>query len=356
MKNKAFKFALQLAGFTIVSLLTFVWYMGFVKNNSSLTLNEQDQQKGSEIHRGLDGKKNHSLTTDIQNDFLTITSNEYEGPTFSKPTPVANKSYGYGGGTAGEPIATKVAPDESEASAVTDLAAIRNWRGVHRDAIFSKSAYERFGSLVTELSREHGLYPDVFLSRIIAYSYDYVSDPKMDPFDNNFTAMKAPNGNTRARFKNSFESLKAYAVVNAGEITQLSPEGAIAKHERAWTMRKIIDTYSYIKAMGTKFNEDGISYSGQIGTANKVSDEKMHEREVVGEAIKMTAKVDEGIKHKKASGAGFKNWDEYLENLPEATKKEEERKTAEVVSAVSKKKAININRRVSAKKQKQEKS
>ncbi len=347
MRNRAFKFALQLAGFTIVSLLFFVWYLGYRQNNPLPKYSDKDQIALQSLpakinNNGLDGSDK----------YRTVSSEDFSGPTYmAPPKNVVKKSARYAGNTAGEAI-----PVAGRAKATTvrktSAKALRNWKGVHRDNAFAKSAYERFGSLVSELSEEHGLYPEVFLARIIAYSYDFVHNPMSDPFDNNFTAMKAPNGSTRARFKNAFESLKAYAVVNAGEITRLSAEGAIAKHERAWTMSKIINAHGYIKALGNGVAKMA-SYEGRIGTANKVSNKKLYEREVVGEALKMTAKVDDGVRNKKAQKAGYSNWEEYIDDMPEEDKTKAERKTAQVVSAVSKKKALNLKRRVSAKKKKQ---
>ena len=354
MKNRAFKFALQFAGFTIVCMLAFVWFLGYTKNHglpSFFTKSDTEKQSSTE-------QLTHAKSMDGSSESIMVSSTDYAGPTYvAPPKTVTKRADRYAGNTAGEAITDYATTTTTSRTAKKTSAprALRNWKGVHRDGSFAKDSYERFGSLVSELSEDHGLYPEVFLARIIAYSYDFIPNPKLDPFDNNFTAMKAPNGSARARFRNAFESLKAYAIVNAGEVTRLSAEGALAKHERAWTMRKIIDNHNYIKALG-KGAGNKTAYRGQIGNANKVSNKKLYEREVVGEAIKMTATVDDVFKNKKAQKEGYSNWDAYVGEMEANDKSNAEKKAAEVITAVSKKKALNLKRRVSAKKKKHKKS
>ena len=355
MKNRGFKFALHFAGFTIVCLLGFVWFLGYTKNHGLPNF----FQASTTQHR-LDTPNAKVRPMDGSTESVMVSSTDYAGPAYiAPPKEVTKKSDRYAGNTAGEVIKDYATNNSTigrnAAKKNSSARAIRSWKGVHRDASFAKASYERFGSLVSELSEEHGLYPEVFLARVIAYSYDFVTVPSLDPFDNNFTAMKAPNGSARARFRNAFESLKAYAIVNAGEVTRLSSEGALAKHDRAWTMRKIIDNHGYIKALGKGAGEK-IAYKGQIGNANKVSNKKLYEREVVGEAIKMTATVDDVFKNKKAQKEGYNNWDDYVNDMEATDKSDVEKEAAEVITAVSKKKALNLKRRVSAKKKRHKKS
>ena len=333
--NKVLKFTFQLAGFTIVGLLFFVWYLGYRKNNASLFA---AMDKGNNVLQA------NTTTNQLNTEEYSFSGSDYNGPAYAKPPKVANQKLGYGSNTAGEPIAEATASPNR-------VKTVRKWEGVHRDQPFADKSYERFGDLITELSEEHGLYPDVFMSRVIAYSYDFVLSPVQDPYDKNFTAMKKPDGTGRARFKNAFESLKAYAVVNAGEITRLSQEGALAKHERSWTMQKIIDNNLFIQKLNAKVPSLA-NYAGKIGKANDISEEAIYEKEVVGEAIKMTAKVDEGVRQKKAEEAGFTTWKEYMDELSEDEQIAEEKETKEIISAVSKKKALHLKRRVAAKKQK----
>ena len=334
--NKVLRFTLQLTGFSLVGLLFFVWYLGYRKNNpmtaSSTTQNNQ-------VLEGSMG-----TLADNEASYDIVSSEDFSGPAYSKPPSVAkNKSLGYMSNTAGEPIA------EANVSVPYRDKMIRTWKGVHRDASYASICFERFKESVINLSEEHGLYPDIFMARIIAYSYEFIKNPKKDPFDKNFTAMKLPKEATgRAKFGNAFESLKAYAVVNAGEILRLSHEGAIAKHERSWTMQKIIETYSFIKELNK--NLPTLAYDGMVGPANKISEEELYEKEVYGEAIKMASKVEDVVKERRAQDAGFTNWEAYIEDMPNEEEKVKESKSAnEVISAVSKKKAFNLKRRVAAK-------
>ncbi len=332
--NKAVKFTLELAGFLIIGLLFFVWYLGYRKNNPSVEVS-QNPESTQVLEGSLDERLN-----DYDNSF-TVSSSDYSGPKYQKPVPLSKKSNNYLALNAGPSAAAKVVKPE-----VTAVKVLRNWKGVHRDKTFTQKCFERFANMVNELSDEYGLYPEVFMSRIIAYSYSFVLNPETDPVDKNFTAMKQPNGKGRARFRNSFESLKAYAIVNAGEITRLSAEGALAKHERAWTMQKIIDNNTYIKALR---KDREAAYAGVLGTANKISEAVKYEKELVGEAVKMAAKVDDVVKERRAQKAGYNTWEEYLEDLPEEEKHAQEENADAVVTAISKKKAFNLKRRVAAK-------
>lgn len=334
--SKILKFTFQLAGFTIVGLLFFVWYLGYRKNNPSLFSASPNQK---ELLLG-------NTDTNFEEDTKMYSSSDYSGPLYSKPPRVANQKLGYGSNTAGEPIA------EATATASPNrLKSVRKWEGVHRDGPFAANSVERFGKIVAELSEEHGLYPDVFMARIIAYSYDFVLSPSQDPYDKNFPALKTPDGTGRARFKNAYESLKAYAIINAGEITRLSKEGAIAKHDRSWTIQKIIANYDAVAALVDEV-PTLLHYAGEIGTANNLSEAEVYENEVVGETIKMATNVDNRVKEQQANTAGFDNWEEYMEDLPreQQIKKTEEAK--DIATAVSKKKAIHLKRRVAAKKNK----
>ena len=337
--NKVLRFTLQLTGFSVVGLLFFVWYLGYRKNNPAT----QNITDNNQVLKGTMAEDYGDVA-----EYGMVSSDDYSGPAYLKPPTVAKKeSLKYTSNTAGEPIA------EANVTAPLRDKMVRNWKGVHRDGAYNGRCFERFEKPVLDLSEEHGLYPDIFMSRVIAYSYEFTLNPKSDPFDKNFTAMKMPKGTGRAKFKSAFESLKAYAVVNAGEITRLSHEGALAKHERSWTMQKIIETYTFVKSLNEKL-PNLAAYDGMVGPANKVSKEELYEKEVFGEAIKMASKVDDVVKDKKAKDAGYSNWEAYIDDLPQQEKAKASENTKKVISAVSKKKAFNLKRRVAAKKSKVE--
>ena len=205
-------------------------------------------------------------------------------------------------------------------------------KGAHRDESFAWLCFDRFGSDVVELSNQYGLHPEVMMARIIAYTYEYMDHPRKDLADNNFTAMKKPKGKGRAIFERASESLKAYAVVNAGEVNKLSAEGAIAKHDRAWTMRKLIEKYEFIADLGA---EKVQSYKGKVGAANDFDEKTTYKHEVAGETIKMVSSVEAKVRKRRAKEAGFESWDDYMESLPEGRRIEQEDNIRDITAAIA---------------------
>lgn len=349
MKRGILSSVFQLLGFAFVGMIFFVWLLGHNENAVSL---ENDYQNSTLQSRIGDGKAD----TDLKSSYRTpraessdaLSSSDYAGPEYERPKAVTKR----GSSTTRPTTESKVSsssPTAAAKSAPLIASAIRDWKGVHRDMEYARNCFERFRDDVMNLSYEYGLYPQVFMARLIAFSYEYVDNPLENPTDNNFLAMKRPDGTSRARFEAIEESLKAYAVVNAGEIARLSAEGALAKHERAWTMRKIIENNTFVESLG-ELVMDGVYYTGTMGPANEVSEEENDEREIVGETLKMASKVDRAVKEQQAQDAGFDNWEDYLESLPEGQRADREKDASAITSAVLKKKSFNMRRRVNAKK------
>lgn len=350
MKKGLLSSMMEMAGFAAIGLLFFVWFLGHNKNNTE-TVNDQMNNNlattkaamgisapGSDVRSGN--------TSEYSN------SNDYVRSNYQAPKPVTRSAdiYHEKAAAKGESSLRAAAAQKSVDRQTTSSAALRSWKGVHRDESFAWLCFERFGEDVASLSQKYGLYPDVFMARLIAYSYEYTKDPRVDPADKNIPALADPKGRSRARFRSSLESLKAYAVVNAGEIKRLSKEGAIAKNDRAWTIRKLIDKHRFVSDLS--LNAADANYRGMVGPANKVSKKETYQREVVGEAIKMVSTVDDVVKKRRAETAGYSNWDDYLEELSPEEREQAKKQAASTTSAVSKKKAFNLSRRVDAKKKK----
>lgn len=340
MKKSLLQRFIELAGFAFIGLIFFVWFLGNQSNNNGMQFLSSKVMK-SEI-TSYDYNQSQAGDEDI-----VISSRDYSGSasTYDRPQTVASnaRTVDY----------VPVKPSTDRERSVSDYTrnkenrtTVRSWKGSHRDESFAWLCYERFAEDVVALSKKKGLYPEVLMARIIAYSYEYTKDPRKGMSDNNFTAMRKPKAKERARFRSATESLKAYAVVNAGEVSRLSVEGAIAKHDRAWTMRKIIENYEFISNLSTNTSK---KYSGKVGRANEISKEDIYKHEYAGEAMKMTSSVERKVKKRRAKDAGYENWDKYLESLPEGKRVEQEDNVKAVTSAVSKKKSFNLARRVDAK-------
>lgn len=336
---------IQTAGFATVGFLFLIWFLGREQNSGALVIAPEDPAMSrAEITGMSDTKLDRDYETSSYAD-----ARSYAGGALKAPRPVTRRAKASLSHATSKRERDIRRSRSSERAVVREAAEVRSWKGVHRDESFAWRSFERFGREVVALSEEHGLYPDVFLARIIAYSYEYTSDPRVDPADNNFTALPHPRNEGRARFRSPEESLKAYAVFHAGEVNRLSREGAIGKNDRAWTMRKIIDNYAFVANLAQETGERD-AYRGRVGAANKVSEEENYQREMVGEAIRMTASVDDIVKKRRAESAGYSNWEDYLDDLSEEERAEEREKAAAKTSAVSKKKAFNLSRRVRAKK------
>ena len=329
MQNRALRFILQLMGFAFAGAIFFILLLGNKANSTDLNAEEPKVYKAG---IGLEAPKSVYSNS--------VSSSDYSGPSYEKPS--------YPDINAPETAAAFRSEKPEDIVEVNRVNVVRSWKGVHRDLPFATLANDRFKQQVLKLSDEYGLYPDVFMSRIIAYSYEYVLSPERDPMDKNFTGMKRPNADERARFRSVEESLKAYAVVNAGEITRLSPAGAIAKHERSWTMQKIIETNNFVAELAMKLRSES-SYEGMVGKINKVSAAENEKREVIGETLKMVSQVENEVKTKKAQAAGFDNWEDFVDDMTEEEIEKQEKVASKEIAAVSKKKSLHLKRRVAAK-------
>lgn len=341
---------IQTAGFATIGFLFFVWYLGHQKNTQPYQISAEE----SSYARAEAGMVSPNRTVDreaVESSYAK--SGDYAGRGISLPERVTRETEPYVSRPATTERESSVYRNRESRSTAREANTVRSWKGVHRDESYAWLCFERFGREVVSLSAEHGLYPEVFMARIIAYAYEFTEDPRANPADNNFTALPHPKSGDRALFRTPEESLKAYAVVHAGEVARLSREGAIAKNDRAWTMRKIIDSYAFVSNLAAE-TADRDGYRGRIGTANKKSEEANYQREVVGEAMKMVSSVDDIVKKRRAESAGYSNWEDYLDDLTEEERLAEEEKADAKTSAVSKKKAFNLSRRVDAKKQKED--
>lgn len=343
----------ELIGFGTVGFVLIVWFLG---------------QRGESGLPGLERHESGKLQSGLFDDTGqrdaggTISAYELEDPGYATEKAAGRREYKGGqhrkpsmaAHRLSDPRSAETARSTERRSASASVRrsnaeAVRSWKGVHRDEGFAWSCYQRFGEDIMNLSEEFGLHPQVFLARVIAYSYDYVEHPEQNPADNNFTALKRPGDKGRAAFRDPYESLKAYAVINAGEIKRLSAEGAVAKHDRAWTMNKIIEDYAFISDLKEAVVARA-DYDGLMGPANEVSEEENYQRELVGETIRLTARVDEKVKERKAVEAGYDDWESYLDALPEGQRQRQEEEAAGITSVVLQKKALNLSRRVNAKK------
>ena len=346
MRKSLLSTVFELVGFAAVGLLFFVWFIGHKKNSTgSSWLNQENVTVHAST--GMDEAPERRTIFDEPIKVSEGTSKKRYKKEKKEPVEVYEAA-----------ITPRKVKKEKRSAApevvVKKATAIRNWKGVHRNEQFAWNAYTRFAEEVAELSDQYGLYPEVFMARIIAYSYDFVENPNYAPADNNMTAMRSPKTKDRAMFRSVSESLKAYAVVNAGEIKKLSADGAIAKFDRAWTVRKIIQKYSFISDLNkeTRNHED---YGGLMGSASKISDEEAYDYELEGEAIRMVSTVEEQVRKNKAQDEGYDNWQDYLEDLTEEEQAQVEQNAADETSAVSKKKSYNLSRRVDAKQRKRKK-
>jgi hypothetical protein len=330
-------------------MIFFVWLLGHNENTVSVDDSYQESTLQSRIGDREEDALRPSYRATRPDRSEALSSSDYAGPEYKRPKAVTKRENSARRSTAGSTHSSRSTARDAAAPATYAATAIRDWKGVHRDAEYARQCFERFRDDVMNLSYQYGLYPQVFMARIIAFSYEYVSSPLEDPIDNNFLAMKRPGGESRARFEQVEESLKAYAVVNAGEILRLSAEGALAKHERAWTMRKIIENNAFVENLG-ELVMDGVYYTGHVGPANEVPEEENDAREMVGETLKMASKVERAVKEQQAQEAGFDNWEDYLESLPEGQRADREKNTSAITSAILKKKSFNMRRRVNAKK------
>jgi hypothetical protein len=356
MRKSPFQVLLELSGFAFMGLLFFVWFFGYLRNEGldgqgtlragivdATGVDEADETGDAGLYELNDRPaKEEALGRNNSRSRLR------------EPVPVATEKDDFRPLGEAELRSRSAAEDRSASeTAAAPAAVLRSWKGVHRDGSFARRCYERYGDDVLELSNQHGLYPEVFMARIIAYSYDYMTDAARVPADNNLTAMKRPKVSERARFRSVLESLKAYAVVNAGEVTKVSFDGALAKHDRAWTMGKIIDDNSFILDMGRASSAERSEYNGALGSASLASSEENYKLEMMGEAIKLTSKVEKKVKERQAKEAGYDGWEEYVADLPDEVKEKQQENTAAVISAVSKKKAHNLSRRVQAKRERE---
>ena len=336
MKKSLLQNTIELFGFALVGMLFFVWFLGNQKNS-----NQHQFQNTATLNAEVE---NYEAQAEEE---IVISSDEYtpRASKYEKPEPISGKakSVEY------TPVREKKKKERKVSNytrSKKNAESVRSWKGAHRDESFAWLCFDRFGSDVAELSDKYGLHPEVMMARIIAYSYEYTDHPRKDLADNNFTAMRKPKSKKRAIFEDPIESLKAYAVVNAGEINKLSPEGAIAKHDRAWTMRKLVEKYAFISDLSESSDK---SYSGKVGSANKFSAKEVYKHEYAGETIKMISSVEGKVKKRRAKDAGFESWDEYMESLPEGRRVEQEDNIKDVTAAIAKKKSFNLSRRVKAK-------
>lgn len=350
MQRSLLSSVIQTAGFALIGFLFFVWYLGHQKNNpAALEISPKTgdiAQAEARIPSNADEKESAYLESPSR-------PRSYSNQSIQAPEPVTRSAESYNSRSSSVDRAS-LSPSNSRsgaAAAVQSATTIRSWKGVHRDESFAWLCFERFGQEVVALSKEHGLYPDIFLSRIIAYSYDYTKDPRVSPADNNVPALAHPKSDERALFRSAEESLKAYAVLHAGEVNRLSHEGAIGKNDRAWTMRKIIDGYPFVSNLAADL-ADRDAYRGRVGKANKASEQENYQREMVGEAIKMVSGVDDIVKKRRAESAGYSNWEDYLDDLTDEERAQQEEEASAKTSAISKKKAFNLSRRVNAKQRK----
>jgi hypothetical protein len=330
---------LQLIGFAVAGWFFFAWFVGHMQSREHTYQESFSDYPTAQANAGPYSSKGADHYTERENNRTRPAAK------FKQPTPL--ESYAREMPSA-DTYETAPAPRATRASAERAAIPVRDWKGAHRDTDFARICHERFGEEIAELSTQYGLYPQVFMARVIAYSYEFLERPGQDIADFNLTAMKQPNGPERARFRSAKESLRAYATVNAGEVKRLSADGALAKHDRAWTMRKIIENNRFVAAMGQTTSS---AYEGYVGPANEVSSETNHKREVVGEAVRIVSSVDNSVKKRRAKEAGFDSWEEYLESLPKELRDKQEESASAVISAVSKKKSMNLSRRVEAKKQ-----
>ncbi len=349
----------ELIGFGTVGFVLIVWFLG---RGGESGLPGLERHESGKLQAGLfdeAGQRDAAGTISAYElddpGYATggvRSSRESKGIQYRKPGSASNSLSGRSGSGA-SPIEKRRSGSTAVSGQHADV--VRSWKGVHRDEDYAWACYQRFGEDIMNLSEEFGLHPQVFLARIVTYSYDYVENPNRNPADNNFTALKRPGDQERAIFNDPYESLKAYAVVNAGEVTRLSAEGAVAKHDRAWTMNKLIEEYKFISDL-----EEAVvaraDYNGLIGPANEVSEEENYQRELVGETIRLTARVDDKVKERQAKEAGYDDWESYLDALPEGQRQRQEEEAAGVTSAVLHKKALNLSRRVNAKKRDKQRS
>lgn len=352
MQRSLLSSVIQTAGFAIIGFLFFVWYLGHQKNNPAPLEISPETAEIAQAEARIPSNTDEQGTAYLES---PSRRRAYSSQGIQAPEPVTRSSESYRSRSASVDRAS-LSPSNSRSgakAAVQSATSIRSWKGVHRDESFAWLCFDRFGREVVALSEEHGLYPDVFLSRIIAYSYDYTKDPRVSPADNNLPALAHPKSDERALFRSVEESLKAYAVLHAGEVNRLSHEGAIGKNDRAWTMRKIIDSYPFVSNLATDL-ADRNAYRGRVGKANKASEQENYQREMVGEAIKMVSGVDDIVKKRRAESAGYSNWEDYLDDLTDEEQAQQEEETAAKTSAISKKKAFNLSRRVNAKQRKED--
>jgi|GEM_PF-4551519 len=355
MQRGLLKFLQEVIGFALIGGLFFMWFLGYLNNDdqtSALDYNTaragiNDTREATAESRAYEASpydRSRSSRTTGSNAF---SSADYDSRGFERPEEVARKA------TKSSAVNSAEAASGANA-AVAHAVAIRSWKGVHREENFARSCFELFRNDIADLSLEYGLYPEVFMARVITYSYGYTLNPVESPVDNNLTGMKQPNGEERARFRTTLESLKAYAVVNAGEINRLSEEGALAKHDRAWTMRKIIENNAFVSNLKKTIKRNR-EYAGMMGPASRVSAEEELELERQGETIKIVSSVETTVKERRAQNAGYDSWEDYLESIPEGRQAEQEADAEAVISAVSKKKAFGMSRRIEAKKRKRSK-
>ena len=336
MKKSLLQNFIELSGFALVGMLFFIWFLGNHKNSNTQQFESIPSLK-AEV-------KEYDAA---QEDELVISSDDYSprASKYSRPEPISGKAK-----TIDYTPVKETRKSERTISHYTkakkNAETVRSWKGSHRDESFAWLCFDRFGEDVVQISEQYGLHPDVLLARIIAYSYEYIEHPRQDLTDNNFTAMRKPKSKKRAIFETPLESIKAYAVVNAGEVNQLSSEGAIAKHDRAWTMRKLIEKYEFI----ANLRAEDTAYKGKMGKANDFSEEEVYKHEYAGETIKMISNVESKVKKRRAKDAGYESWDDFMESLPEGRRIEQEDNIKNVTAAIAKKKSFNLSRRVSAKK------
>lgn len=347
---------LELAGFALIGLLFFIWMLG---RNEQSNLQGNGFNEPATLSAGIGGKYAKKKNRNYEEETTIISSDAYHGEGFDAPTPVysrkGNSESKYDDvesrGDYGKPSARSKKKKAKKTYKASSATAIRSWKGVHRDEDYARAYVREFQEDIMYLSNKYGLYPEVFMARVIAYSYDFVEQAGEIPMDNNLTGMRRPKGDGRALFESPKEALRAYAVVNAGEITRLSLEGAFAKHDRAWTMRKIAGNFEIERNLEERSSRRR-SYTGLVGPANKLSSKESYQRELEGEMMDMYEKVDETVKSRRAKSAGFDRWEDYLENVPEDRRTLEEENTQEIINAVSRKKSLNLGRRVDAKKRK----
>lgn len=350
MRKSLLSTAFELVGFAAVGLLFFVWLLGHKKNSNNLFQNKEGVTVQAGV--GMDEAPDRRTLFDEPIKVSESTARKKDRKASNREKAVET----YEASVYTPPPRVKKESKRSTAPSVgvRSASAVRNWKGVHRDESFAWGTYTRFADEVLELSEEYGLYPQVFMARIVAYSYDFIENPNFTPADNNMTAMRSPKTKDRALFRSVTESLKAYAVVNAGEIKKLSADGAVAKFDRAWTVRKIIEKHAFISDLSRDVR-DHEGYSGLMGSASKLSEAEIYDYELEGEAINMVSNVEKSVRKNKATEKGFDSWEDYLDDLDEEEKETVEQEAASKTSAVSKKKAYNLGRRVDAKQRKRKK-